>query len=104
MKENKYNTKSTPLSLRIPHKLLHKIDEMAGVENIDRISWIKRAIIMSIETLEEAGTDGAIKDYISLRISEEDLINITGMKKIPKDLQEARKEVLNKIKQEAKGR
>ena len=30
--------------------------------------------------------------------------DITGLREVPKDIQEARKEVLNRIKQEAKGK
>lgn len=95
MKEDKFNTRSTPISIRIPNKILKEIDSMAEAENIDRISWIKRAMIMSIENLRDAQIDGAIEDYISSRIGEEELKEVTGMTKIPEDLKNARKNKLN---------
>ncbi len=98
MKEDKFNTKSTPISIRIPNKILEEVDSMAEVENIDRISWIKRAIIMSIETLNEARIDGAIEDFIALRIGEEELKEITETKKIPEDLKSIRKSRLEYLK------
>ncbi|PIN76521.1 hypothetical protein COV22_00285 [Candidatus Woesearchaeota archaeon CG10_big_fil_rev_8_21_14_0_10_47_5] len=101
MKEDKFNKKSTPVSIRIPNDILKELDSMAETENIDRISWIRRAIIMSIEHLSEAEIDGAIEDYICLRIDEEELKEITGMKKISDDLKKAREGKITFLQQKS---
>jgi predicted transcriptional regulator len=90
MNEDKFNKKSTPVSIRIPNDILKELDSMAETENIDRISWIRRAIMMAIEDLNQAEVDGAIEDYVCLRIDEAELKDISGMKKIPDDLKKAR--------------
>ena len=96
--------KTIQLGLRIDKELLEKIEKLSGFEGIDKMSWIRRALASFVDDVEDEMEDCAIEDYINLRIDEKELENITGMKKIPKDLQEARKEVLNKTKQKAKGK
>jgi len=66
------------------------------------MSWIRRALASFVDDVEDEMEDCAIKDYINLRIDEKELRNLMGMKEIPKDLQEARKDFLNNIKQESK--
>ena len=94
--------KTIQLGLRIDEELLEKIDKMAQYENIDKMSWIRRALATFLKGEEIEAKTEAIEDYINLRIDEKDLKNITSMKEVSKDIQEARKEVLNRIKQEAK--
>ena len=94
--------KTIQLGLRIDEGLLRKIERLSEFEGIDKMSWIKRALASFVDDVEDEMEDYAIKDYVHLRIDEKELKNITGLRKIPKDIQEARKEVLNGIKQEAK--
>jgi len=96
--------KTIQLGLRIDEELLKKIEKMAQYENIDKMSWIRRALATFLKGEEIEAKTEAIEDYINLRIDEKELENITGMNKIPKDLQEARKKVLDTIKQEAGGK
>jgi len=96
--------KTIQLGLRIDEELLEKIEKMAQYENIDKMSRIRRALATFLKGEEIEAKTEAIEDYINLRIDEKDLKNISGMKEVSKDIQEARKEVLNKIKQEAKGK
>jgi len=96
--------KTIQLGLRIDEELLEKIEKMAQYENIDKMSWIRRALATFLKGEEIEAKTEAIEDYINLRMDEKDLKNITGMKEVPKDIQEARNDVLSKIKQEAKGK
>ena len=90
-------TKTTQIGLRLEKGLLKKIEKLAESEGIDKMSWIKRALGVFVGEEESEMDDAAIKDYIHLRISETDLKQYTGFKEIPKDIQEARKEVLKQI-------
>ena len=96
--------KTIQLGLRIDEELLKKIEKLSEFEGIDKMSWIKRALASFVDDIEDEMEDCAINDYIKLRIDEKELKNVTGMKEVSKDLQDARKEVLNKTKQEVKGR
>jgi len=96
--------KTIQLGLRIDEELLKKIEKLSEFEGIDKMSWIKRALASFVDDVEDEMEDCAINDYIKLRIDEKELKNVTGMKEVSKDLQDARKEVLNKTKQEVKGR
>lgn len=90
--------KTIQLGLRIDKDLLDKIEKMASHENIDKMSWIRRALATFLKGEEEEAISMAVEDYINLRIDEKKLKKITSFNKIPKDIEEARKEVLNKIK------
>src|SRR3989338_7403647 len=96
--------KTIQLGLRIDKELLEKIEKMAQYENIDKMSWIRRALATFLKGEEIEAKSEAIENYVNLRIDEKELRNITEMKEVSKDLQDARKEVLNRIKEEAKGR
>ena len=96
--------KTIQLGLRIDEELLEKIEKMAQYENIDKMSWIRRALATFLKGEEIEAKSEAIENYVNLRIDEKELRNITEMKEVSKDLQDARKEVLNRIKEEAKGR
>ncbi|MFH1638076.1 MAG: hypothetical protein ABIB71_06640 [Candidatus Woesearchaeota archaeon] len=91
-------SKTTQLGLRIDTELLKKIEKMARHESIDKMSWIRRALATFVNGEEKGAIDEAIENYMALRIDEGSLKQATGLKKVPKDMQEARKEVLSKIK------
>ena len=92
--------KTIQLGLRIDEELLEKIEKLSDFEGIDKMSWIRRALARFVDDVEDEMEDRAIKDYLNLRIDEKELKSLTGMKEISKDLQEARKDILNKIKEE----
>lgn len=92
--------KTIQLGLRIDEELLEKIEKLSDFEGIDKMSWIRRALASFVDDVEDEMEDRAIKDYLNLRIDEKELKSLTGMKEISKDLQEARKDILNKIKEE----
>ncbi len=94
--------KTIQLGLRIDVDLLKKIEKMAQHESIDKMSWIRRALASFLKGEEEAAVTMAVEDYINLRIDETELRKITSFSKIPEDIQAARKEVLAKIKEEAR--
>ena len=91
--------KTIQLGLRIDKELLEKIEKMAQYENIDKMSWIRRALATFLKGEEIESKSEAIENYVNLRIDEKELRNITEMKEVSKDLQDARKEVLNRIKE-----
>ena len=94
--------KTVQLGLRIDVDLLKKIEKMAQHENIDKMSWIRRALATFLKGEEEEAVTMAVEDYISLRIDETELKKITSFSKVPEDIQTARKEVLTKIKEEVR--
>ncbi len=94
--------KTVQLGLRIDGDLLKKIERMAQHENIDKMSWIRRALGTFLKGEEEEAVTMAVEDYISLRIDETELKKISSFSKIPEDIQAARKEVLLRIKKEAR--
>ena len=93
--------KTVQLGLRIDVDLLKKIEKMSQHESIDKMSWIRRALASFLKGEEEDAITTAAEDYISLRIDENELKKISSFNKIPEDIQNARKAVLNKIKEEA---
>lgn len=90
-------TKTTQIGLRLENDLLKKIEKLANSEGIDRMAWIKRALGVFVGDEEAGMMDEAIEDYIHLRIDENELKNISGIKKVPIDVQEARKITLKSI-------
>jgi len=93
--------KTIQLGLRIDVDLLNEIESLAQSEGVDKMSWIKRALANYVNEEKDSMSREAVKDYIKLVIDEEDLKEFTNFSKIPKDIEEARKETLNKIKKEA---
>jgi len=93
--------KTIQLGLRIDSDLLKDIEYLAQMEGVDKMSWIKRALADFVNEEKDSISKEAVKDYIGLVIDEKDLKEFTGFSKIPKDIEEARKEILNKIKKEA---
>lgn len=89
--------KTTQIGLRLDKELLDKISKLSEHEGIDRMAWIRRALANFVSDEEDGMSDAAIEDYINLRIDEKELKDYTGFKKIPEDIKEARKKVLNKM-------
>ena len=88
------------LGMRIEKDLVERIEFLAKEEGIDRNLWIKRALGVFVADEEDGMMDGAIEDYINLRIDEETLIEITDFKKIPADIRKAREKKLEKLTEE----
>jgi len=97
----KQEKKTIQLGLRIDLDLLKDIEYLAKSEGVDKMSWIKRALADFVNEEKDAMSKEAVKDYIGLVIDEKDLKEFAGFSKIPKDIEDARKEVLDKIKGEA---
>ncbi len=93
----KKEQKTIQIGLRLEKELLKKIEKLAESEGIDKMAWIKRALGVFVRDEEAGMDDEAIEDYIHLRIDEVELKQCTGFKEIPKDLQEARQEILNQV-------
>src|SRR3989338_7295292 len=89
--KDKREEKSTVFSFRLPNNLLNEIDKMAKQEQIDRASWIKRAMVIAMETLNDSAVEGAIEDYIAGKIDDDLFIKETGNKQVPEEIKEARK-------------
>ncbi len=89
---------TTQLGLRIETDLLERIEDLAKKEGIDRNVWIKRALAVFVSDEESSMADEAIEDYIHLRIDEKNLLKYALFDKIPKDIENARKEVLMQLK------
>jgi len=73
---------------------------MAQIENIDKMSWMRRALATFLRGEEEEKRTMAVEDYIQLRIDETELKRITSFVKVPEDIQNARKDVLNRVKED----
>ncbi|MBI2629985.1 hypothetical protein HYW76_02700 [Candidatus Pacearchaeota archaeon] len=89
--KDKREEKSTVFSFRLPNNLLNEIDKMAKQEQIDRASWIKRAMVIAIGELRDSAVEGAIEDYIAGKIDDDLFIKETENKQVPQDIKEARK-------------
>ena len=98
----KKTNKTIQLGLRIDTQLLEKIEKLADIERIDKMSWIRRALSTFVNEEEKAVIDEAVEDYVNLRCDEEELKRVASFDKIPEDIQNARKEVIIKLKNEAK--
>ena len=92
--------KTIQLGIRIEKDLVERIEFLAKEEGIDRNLWIKRALGVFVADEEDGIIDGAIEDYINLRIDEETLIEITDFKKVPEDIKKAREKRLNHLLEE----
>jgi len=87
--------------LRIDIQLLEKIEKLADVEGIDKMSWIRRALATFVNGEEKGACDEAVEDYIHLRIDEKTLLEYAHFDKIPEDIKKARE---SKLKEVSKGR
>ncbi len=86
------------LGLRIDKDLLKKVEEYSKYEGIDKMSFIRRAINLFVGEVEGAIISEAIEDYVNLRTDEETLKRLAGFDKIPKDIQDARKDSIIKLR------
>ena len=84
--------KTTQLGLRIENELLEKIERLAELESIDKMSWIRRALATFIQGEETGVIDDAIEDYIALRIDETEFKKYSKLKDVPSDIKNARAE------------
>ena len=100
----KEEKKTIQLGLRIDKGLLEEIESLAESEGVEKMSWIKRALADFVGNEKDSMSKEAVRDYIGLVIDENDLKELTGFSKIPKDIEEARKDVLNNIKKVAVGK
>ncbi|MDP2925257.1 MAG: ribbon-helix-helix protein, CopG family [Nanoarchaeota archaeon] len=96
--------KNKLVGIYLENETLKRIIEIAKEQGIDKSAVIKQAIQEFIDNIDDKMNDYYIKDYINLKLTENEVKERFEWKEIPKDIQEARKEVLNKIKQEAKGK
>lgn len=94
--------KTIQIGLRLDVELLKKIEKMAQHESIDKMSWIRRALSAFLKGEELEAVSSAVEDYIQLRIDDAELKRIANFTKIPADIQEARKDILTRIKEETK--
>jgi len=82
------------LGLRVEKALLKKIESYSKYEGIDKMSFIRRAITLFINQVEESISNQTIESYIHLRSNDETLKKLAKFDKIPKDIIDARKENL----------
>ena len=94
--------KTTQLGLRIENELLEKIERLAELESIDKMSWIRRALATFIQGEETGVIDDAIEDYIALRIDETEFKKYSKLKDVPSDIKNSRAEFLKFIIQKNK--
>jgi len=97
---DKREEKSTVFSFRLPNSLLNEIDKMAKQEQIDRASWIKRAMVIAMGELKDSAAEGAIEDYIAGKIDNDLFIKETGNKQVPQEIKEARKRHIDYIEEQ----
>lgn len=90
-------SKTVQLGLRIEKELLDKIEKLSDYEGLEKTAWIRRALANFVKDEEDGMSDQAVEDFIHLRIDEKELKDYTGFKKIPDDIQQARKKVLEQI-------
>jgi len=94
-KTNDLMTGTTQINVRLDVQLLHDIDELAGFEKVDRMSWIRRALAREVMQADEERENSIIEDYLNFRIDDGEFEDDMGFKP-PKELQEARKETMKK--------
>ncbi|MFH0876064.1 MAG: hypothetical protein V1859_09070 [archaeon] len=90
------------IGLRIEKSLLERIEKMAEFEQIDKMSWIRRALVTFLKGEEQEEVHTCLEDYINLRIEEKTLLEKTGFKKVPNDIAKARADIVNNILTERK--
>ena len=91
-------TKNKLVGIYLENETLKRIIKIAKEQGIDKSSIIKQAIQEFIDNLDDKMDEYYIKYYINLKFTENELKDRFEWKEIPKDLQEARKEVLDKTK------
>ncbi|MGV8162864.1 MAG: ribbon-helix-helix protein, CopG family [Candidatus Nanoarchaeia archaeon] len=96
----KTSKKTIQIGLRIDEELLKRIEQLSDHEGVDKMTWMRRALLRYVEIIDDDTKDGAVEDYIHLRINEEEFLKIMRMKTVPKDVEQARKEMISTIKKE----
>ena len=94
---NNTMAKTIQIGLRLDKEFIERIERLSEHEGIDKMTWIRRALAVFASDEEDGIADGAIKDYINLRMDEKELIKYTGFTKISDDIKDARKKALEKI-------
>lgn len=94
--------KNKLVGIYLENEMLKRLIEIAKEQGIDKSAVIKQAIQEFIDNIDDKMDKYFIEDYIHLKITENELKERFEWKEIPKDIQEARKEILNRIKKEAK--
>lgn len=94
--------KNKLVGIYLENEMLKRLIEIAKEQGIDKSAVIKQAIQEFIDNIDDKMDKYFIEDYINLKITENELKERFEWKEIPKDIQEARKEVLNRIKKETK--
>jgi predicted transcriptional regulator len=90
-------SKSIQLGLRIDEELNKEIEFLSENEGVDKMAWIRRALADFINQEKDFIAKEAVKDFIKLIINESELKEYAGFKKIPSDIINARKQVINKL-------
>jgi len=90
--------KTIQLGLRVDIQLLDRIKKLANVDKIDKMSWIRQSLSTFISNEEKKVIDEIIENYINLRCDENELKRVASFNKIPKDIQNARRDVVLKMK------
>lgn len=90
-------SKTVQLGLRIEKDLLERIENLAEMEGVDKMSWIRRALANFAKDEEDGIADSAIEDYINLRIDQKELLKHVDFRKVPEDIEEARKNMLSRL-------
>ena len=85
-------------SVRIDKNQIKDIERIAKISGSDKAEIFRDAIDEFIENFDSETIDYANEDYVNLRIDEERYLIMTGFDAVAKDLKEARKDQLEKIK------
>lgn len=94
--------KTVQVGLRIEKDLLKRIEALAEIEAIDKMSFIKQALASFVQDAEDETQQSLIRDYIKLIIDEKELKRLAKLEEIPSDIKEARKEFLRNVTKGAK--
>jgi len=92
------------IGLRIDKVLLEEVDYYSVEVGMDRMALIRQAIKSFVLDLHKDEDLEATEDYITGIIDEGEFLEITGMKKVPGDIQEARKSRLIALSKKGLGR
>ena len=92
--------KTIQLGLRIDEELNKEIEHLSETEGVDKMAWIRRALADFANQERDSMSREAVKSFIHLTITEQDLKEFTGFSKIPKDILQAREDMLKSIKKE----
>jgi predicted DNA-binding protein len=88
------------IGVRLDPDTYEELEFFSGEKKSTKMEFIRLAIESYLEEARNAFEDEAIQDFINLRIDEEEYLKFTEKKKVPRDIQEARKRRLEEISQE----